>query len=383
VESSRFANGLDALWDIPLSKRQITTPTEIQRLVIPRVLADENVLFRSATGTGKTYAYLLPVLQNIYVSPERDMPKAIVVAPTLELASQIQKEAEYLIYETNINIHAALLIGGANKERQAAALKKIRPELIIGNTARIIELVRERRLKLHHIRYLILDEADNFTANEQIEMCKTLLSMLPYSRVTLACSATLHAQSEQLLESITGARFIRVETDAHEVIRDYIEHWALWHEGKNKAPAVRELIAAAGIKRALVFAKNSDEVKKVCAELQTHNISARALYSGQKKSERALALKDFREKKCRVLSASDLAARGLDISGISYVISLGAEQNPDIYINRAGRTGRSGRHGICVSIGNESELRRLRKIEQKLRITVYPKILSGGRLLVP
>jgi superfamily II DNA/RNA helicase len=201
-----------------------------------------------------------------------------------------------------------------------------------------------------------------------------------------ACSATVSSKTGEMLPLLAGAELL--ETDEHEILRDRIEHWAIFSEGRKKTQTLIAFIAAAKPKKVLVFAGRGYNADKIVSALRCHKIAAAGLYGGMDKKERKAAIDSFCSGKApppkvAVLVSSDLAARGLDIPDISHVVALDISGSRDAYIHRAGRTGRAGKRGVMVSIGDEVEMRRLALLEKKLRIVVYPKELFGGRLYKP
>ncbi|MDR2481295.1 MAG: DEAD/DEAH box helicase [Spirochaetaceae bacterium] len=390
-EKELFADGLDESWTNILAKRNIITPTKIQKLVIPRLIQKESIVFCSATGTGKTIAYLLPLLQYLkdaVNNGESGLPycyvRALILSPTIELCVQIKNEFDFFAKEFLPQTRAALLISGVSIKKQKTALKQEKPSVIIGSTQRIIELAGACALKLSGVQWLVLDEADRLVSTEQLDLTKKLLSMLPVQRINTGCSATFSTGAKVKLAALPGIddpAFI--ETDGHEIIRNFITHWALWTENRRKISTLRSLLTALNTKKILVFTEMAYSACKICEQLRYHKIKAGSLYSGQKKNERARVLDSFKQGGIDILVSTDLAARGLDIQNLNYVICVGVNESSEIYIHRAGRTARCGKKGVCISIGNETELRHLLAIEKKLRIIIYPKILESGRICSP
>jgi superfamily II DNA/RNA helicase len=396
--------GVQAEFAVRLAKKSINCPTVVQCLVIPKLLEGKSVLFRSATGTGKTLAYLLPCLQRLLdgANAPYQGPALLVCAPTLELCSQIKDEIDYLL-EGKSGVNVSLLIGSINLSRQIDKLKKDKPLAVVGNPGRLLLLAKMGKLKLKGLRFMVLDEADRLTASECREETAALaqftalelkhrISQNPdsgssdstsqTSLVIAACSATVSAKTRELLRPLLdGAELL--ETDEQEILRERISHWAIFSENRRKTQTLVSFLAAAKPKKTLVFTGRSNEAGKTASILQQKKIAAVALFSGMDKKERREAMERFRSGKAAVLVSSDLAARGLDIPGISHIIALDVSDDRDAYIHRAGRTGRAGKKGIMVSIGDEVEMRRLSALEKKLGITVYPKELYGGKLREP
>jgi len=376
-----------------LAKKSVNCPTVVQRLVIPKLLENKSAVFRSATGTGKTLAYLLPGLQLLLGDTEGPYqgPRLLVCAPTLELCSQIKDEIDFLL-ENKSGVNVSLLIGSINLSRQIDSLKKNKPLAIVGNPGRLLLLAKMGKLKLRNLRFLVLDEADRLTAPECLEEMSALAQLLDRELkcrssdgqpdlVIAACSATVSAKTRELLRPLLDGVEL-LETDEQEILRDRISHWAIFSESRRKAQTLVSFLAAAKPKKALIFTGRSNEAEKITSILQRKKIAAAALFGGMDKKDRKEALERFRSGKAAALVSSDLAARGLDIPGISHVIALDVGEDKDAYIHRAGRTGRAGKKGIMVSIGDEVEMRRLAALEKKLGITVYPKELYEGRVVV-
>jgi superfamily II DNA/RNA helicase len=375
--------GLSPFFIQRLASRGIHSPTEIQRLVIPRVMAGENALFRSATGTGKTFAYLLPLFERLLVEEKTGaFPRILIIAPTLELCSQIKQEADFLLKDCARPLKTNLVIGSANMSRQIDVLKKDKPDVIVGNTARLTQLERMGKLKLARLNVLILDEGDRLISDELLGETTELVRRVNTARQTLACSATMSPQSRARLAPLMGTA-ISLETDEQEILRDRISHWALFSEGRRKISTLGSLLAATNAKKALVFTTLSGQIGNIVSQLQYHKIAALGLYSGMDKKPRKQAVDDFRSGRARVLVSSDLSARGLDIPAITHIIALDTPADAEAYIHRAGRTARAGQRGVMVTIGDEAELRLLASLEKKLGITVYPKALYQGQILAP
>ncbi|MCL2762338.1 MAG: DEAD/DEAH box helicase [Treponema sp.] len=378
-----------------LAERSITCPTAIQRQVIPSLLEGNNIVFRSATGTGKTFAYLIPALQRIMTdlaAAPYSGPALMVCAPTLELCSQIKQEVDFLLAGA---WNVTLLSGVANTSRQIDSLKKNKPLAVVGNPGRLLLLAKMGKLSLRGLRFLVLDEADRLTASECREEMTALAQHIVARNqhgkavgfavsdtplVIAACSATVTAKTGEYLRPLLENAAL-IESDEQEILRERIEHWAIFSEGRRKSQTLVSFLCAVRPKKTLVFTNRSHDVGKLVSILQKRQINAVGLFSGMDKKERKAAIDRFRSGKAAVLVSSDLSARGLDIPGISHVLALDVSEHRETYIHRAGRTGRAGKYGIMVSIGDEVEMHRLAAIEKKLKIVVYPKELYGGRLI--
>jgi len=375
-----------------LASRAVKLPTSVQRLVVPPLLGGQSVVFRSATGTGKTFAYLLPAVQRLlgggpaagpYLGPE-----LLVCAPTLELCSQIKTEADFLLDGSELGV--GLFIGSVNLDRQIDGLRKGKPRIAVGNPGRVLLLAKMGKLSFRGLGFLVLDEADRLAAPECREETAALVAAIAKglgsdglsSLTVAACSATVSAKTGEYLRPLLD-NAVRLETDEQEILRERIEHWAIFSEGRRKTRTLVSFLAAAKPKKTLVFTGRSYDAGKVVSALQHRKIAVAGLFSGMDKGDRKTALERFRSGKADVLVSSDLAARGLDIPGISHVVALDVGESQDAYVHRAGRTGRAGNRGTMVCIGDELDMRRLSALEKKLGIAVYPKELHGGRVCAP
>jgi len=391
--SSRFIKRLET--------RNIKEATDIQCKVIPRLSAGESVFFTSATGTGKTFAYLLPLLTNL---PEKEKPpfgpRILILAPTLELCSQISSELDFLLEGSPIR--SFLAIGSISLDRQIDNYKKTKPDIVIGNPNRLFLLAQKKILKLNGVYSLVLDEADRLVSDEMIndttELCSLIRKFSQTDKIILsACSATLNKKCAEKIQTVffgseksSGVTF--VESEDNEILRDKIEHWAIFSEKRRKDQTLRSLLAAIKTKKSrvktLVFTSKGDEAAMVLSRLQYHHVPAAGLFgkAGKKAlsgAERKEALDLFRSGSVDVLVSTDLAARGLDIPGITHVIALDVPSDSEAYIHRCGRTGRAGNRGIMVTIGDETQMRLLSSLEKKLKIKVMPKELYMGKICVP
>jgi superfamily II DNA/RNA helicase len=274
--------------------------------------------------------------------------------------------------------------------RQIDTLKKDKPQVIIGNPGRLLQLVRMGKLRFRVVDALVLDEGDRLTADELFDGTRELVSMVNPERQTIACSATLPLLSQKRLiplmggeDGSKGGRPRIISVGDREVLRGAIEHWALFSEERRKISVLRSFLAAISPGKALVFTARPWQVENIVSQLQYRRLAVGALHGDMDKKARKQALEDFRRGRTDILVTSDLAARGLDIHGVTHIIALDVCETADPYIHRAGRTGRSGNRGVMVTIGDEEELRRLAKLEKKVGIVIYPKVLYRGKIMAP
>lgn len=383
-----------------LSDLHIHNPTTIQQRIIPLLQENKNILFQSETGTGKTFAYLLPLLDKISTSTPH--VQLIILAPTYELASQIKSQIQLLT-----DIKTALFIGGVPIKRQIETLKE-KPLIIVGGPARILELLFLKKLKVTHVKAIVVDETDRLLSPELRDDTTKLLEHLPRDVQVVGCSATITPQTEKIIKkSLTALSYSDTNTDADEsqktvqletillppedILQKKITHIAVFSEQRDKIDTLRKIIYAEReacttekkVFKAIVFTARPDSVDQIVAKLAYKKIDCVGLHAKVDKVKRKQALDNFRKDKISILVTSDLAARGLDIQDVSHVIQMDMPSNTDFFIHRAGRTGRNGKQGIDIVIGDQYEMKQYARLEKKLHLVVYPKVLFKGKLVAP
>lgn len=370
-----------------LAALSITTPTTVQQQVIPPLSQGRSLVFQSETGTGKTLAYLLPLLQQIDESIQQI--QLLIVAPTHELASQIKSQIQLVT-----DIPAVLLIGGAPIKRQVEMLKK-KPLIAVGGAARLMELVYLKKLKVHQVKAIVLDEADRLLAPELRDDTTALCQALPAEVQLAACSATINGKTEKIIQSLVRRQQDEGKLEKRilppeDILQKKITHIAIYSETRDKVDTLRRLLVAemgAATKgqplKAMVFTARPADVDIILSKLTYKKMQCSALHAKQDKVKRKQALDQFRKGSCPVLITSDLAARGLDIPDVTHIIQLDMPSNMDFFVHRAGRTGRNGKSGLNIVIGDGYEMRQLAAAEKKLHLVVYPKVLYKGKLVAP
>ena len=360
--SEVITNKLDAL--------AIKVATPVQTEVIPKILAGENLLFQSETGTGKTFAYLLPLLNKIEELNDHQKVRVIIIAPTFELASQINSACKSVS-----DRKTALFIGGAPIKRQIETLKE-KPEIIVGTAARLVELIRLKKLKLDGLIAAVFDETDRLVKKEAVADTSDFRGCLPAGTQIIACTATLNKQTK-----IFFADAKNIVMPPEDVLRKRITHWAIYAENRDKIETLRKFINAENPSKALIFTSRADQVENIYNKLTYKKINCTALHAKTDKQKRKAAIDRFRSGKEKLLITSDLAARGLDIPDISHIIQMDLPSDEDFFIHRSGRTARAGKNGINVVIGDAFEMRRYSALEKKLGLTVYPKEIYKGKVV--
>ncbi|MCQ2572397.1 MAG: DEAD/DEAH box helicase [Treponema sp.] len=368
-------NAFDLLSDSIIEKlknQNISAPTNVQNKIIPMIFEHKNVLFQSETGTGKTFAYLLPLVERLERDTDKTSVKIIITAPTFELASQINLAAKSITERKT-----ALFIGGAPLKRQIDVLKE-KPQIVIGTPARLVELINLKKLKVSNANAIIFDETDRMVKKELIESTSALRDCMPENIQVIACSATINSQVSKFFTETES-----VVMPEEDVLKKRITHWAIYAEYRDKIDTLRKFIAAENPGKALVFTSRSDQVDNIFQKLRFKKIDCMALHAKADKQTRKAAIDKFRSGKCRILITSDLSARGLDIANVTHVIQMDLPHDDDFFVHRSGRTARAGKTGINVLIGDEYEMHKFATLEKKLGICVYPKEIINGKIVAP
>ncbi len=378
-----------------LEQRSITEPTKVQEKVIPLISTSKHCFFESETGTGKTLAYLLPLLQKSFFEKTMGdvslldknkvslfpIPELIIISPTLELASQIKNEIN-----TFSPFKAVLCFGGAPLKRQIESFKD-KPYAVVGSSIRLAELIHLKKLKVKAVKAIILDEVDRLLSPEMRDETISLVQMMPDDVQVIACSATLPESMQKVLkrsiENKTVKDFEIALLPKEDVLKSRITHWAFHAESRDKAKVLRSFLAAEKPKKAIIFCSRVDETIYLNERLKHHKVSCEVLTAKTDKVKRKQALDHFRSGKLPIIITSDLAARGLDIPNITHIIQMDLPSNADFFVHRAGRTARAGKLGVNALIGDEYELRNLSKLEKRLGIIIYPRELRDGKVVEP
>lgn len=348
-------------------------PTNIQTEAIPLITEGKDVIAESPTGTGKTLAYLIPLLDKI--EPEKKNAQVVVVAPSRELVMQIFDVVQQWTKEGDML--SASFIGGANIKRQLEKLKK-NPQIIVGTPGRIAELIKMKKLKMHEVKSIVLDEADQLLIPEHMETIQAIVKATMKDRQIVMFSATLPDTVEKIGQEIMNdPAFIKVKKD--KAAAKKVNHLYFVCDRREKIDILRSLMRG-HVSSALAFFRDVGNLNVIAAKLAYKGIEVGILHSESSKREREEAIKKFRNNDYSLLLATDLAARGLDIEGLSHVIHFDLPENANQYIHRSGRTGRMGAEGTVISIVTASEERVLKKYSRDLNIPVHRKELYGGKI---
>lgn len=369
--------GIDSNLLSKLAEHGITEPSPVQEECIPQLLQGRNVVARSQTGTGKTLAYLLPLLQSI--DPQVRGTQKVILAPSQELAMQIVREGQR--YGENLNIQVLGLIGGAAIKRQIDKLRD-HPQLVVGTPGRVRELIALRKLKMHHVTTIVVDEVDQMFQLGGAGDVTNILGSAKRERQLVFLSATLNEDIRQMAKREMHDP-VEIGIEPEQITAKGLEHYYFTTEERDKVDMLRRLVRQFDPKKALVFVNTNNAIADIEAKMNHLGLHTASLYGDVDKVTRGNVLTRFRSGKLKVLIASDVAARGLDIEGLDMVIHFDPATDSEAYVHRAGRTGRMGRKGLVVSIVTERETFIMRKFSRELTIDIQERALYGGKVVVP
>lgn len=361
---------------LALEKLKLTVPTPVQLQAISIVQAGSDTYINAETGSGKTLAYLLPLYQVLNV--ERSATQVLIIVPTHELALQIHRVSCDLAQHAGMAVRNVLLIGGTASDRQIEKLKK-KPQIIIGTPGRVLELIERGKIKLSDLKTLVIDEADRLLAEDSLEMVQKIVRACPGRRQLVFVSATEQPKSKQYMEQL-APNLVRLHSE-ELIINHNIDHFYMVVEERDKPDALRKLIHATKTEKVIVFVHRNETAEDVAAKLEHHKIIVADLHSTHEKEVRKQSMQNFRSGKARVLIASDIAARGLDIPGITHVFNLDLPSKGKDYLHRVGRCGRAGARGVAVSILIKPEVRLIELFEQTLGIQMRQVTLREGQMI--
>ncbi|MCM3694417.1 DEAD/DEAH box helicase [Neobacillus niacini] len=352
-------------------------PTSIQETAIPLVLEGKDLIAESPTGTGKTLAYLLPLLNKIESTSQS--LQAVVLASSQELVMQVYQEFQK--WSEGSGVRGTSIIGGANVKRQLEKLKK-RPHVIFATPGRLFELIKQKKVKMHEVKLVVLDEGDQLLIPEHINTVQNIVKSTMGDRQVVLFSATMKAGTEKLAKEITKEpEILRIEKDELASSGD-VEHIYFLAEPRDKIKLLEKIVRLENIK-ALAFINDIGEIQVYKEKFNFKELSTGILHSDMKKLERQAELKAFRDGKTKMLIATDVAARGLDIQGVTHVVHVDFPRDIAQYVHRAGRTGRMGADGTVISLVTEREERELKRYCQELNVTPSKRIFYKGQIAEP
>ena len=349
-----------------LSDEGYATPTPIQGKAIPVLIEGRDLIGIAQTGTGKTAAFALPMLQRLSASTARPQPKstrALILAPTRELAAQIAES--FKTYGKHLNLRCEVVFGGVPIHRQ---INRLAPgvDILVATPGRLVDLWRQKCIRLDNVEIFVLDEADRMLDMGFIPDVKRIAAMLPKQRQTMLFSATM----PQTIQQLSGFLLVNpasVEVTPAATTAEKVEQRVLFVQKANKRAALAGLLRDDAIDKVLVFTRTKHGANKVVKQLGEDGVRANAIHGNKSQSAREKALEEFRSGRTPVLVATDIASRGIDVDGVTHVINFELPNEPESYVHRIGRTARAGATGIAISLVDAEERSYLRDIEKIIR----------------
>jgi ATP-dependent RNA helicase RhlE len=347
-----------------LKEEKYTNPTPIQAEAIPIILEGKDLLGVAQTGTGKTAAFAIPILQLLKASEvtthKRRKVRSLIVTPTRELAIQIDES--FKAYGRHTGLKSTVVFGGVNQNPQVNAIRE-GIDILIATPGRLLDIINQGFLSLHNVEIFVLDEADRMLDMGFIHDVKKLLTLLPIKKQTLFFSATMPTEITKLASSILKNPSKVSVTPVSSTV-DIINQQVYFVDKGNKNSLLKEILQDDKIKTALVFTRTKHGADKVVKFLVNHDIIAEAIHGNKSQNNRQRALTNFKEQTTRVLVATDIAARGIDVDDLQYVINFEMSNIPETYVHRIGRTGRAGAKGTAISFVDAEEKAFLKDVEK-------------------
>ena len=358
-----------------VEKQGYDTPSPIQQKVIPLILAGKDVLASAQTGTGKTAGFTLPMLQILseVIHTTKKPVRALILTPTRELAAQVQENVES--YSEFLDINSTVIFGGVKQMKQVARIKK-GVDILVATPGRLLDLVDQKLLFLDQVEFLVLDEADRMLDMGFARDINKVLALLPSKRQNLLFSATFSSEIKTLAKKFMHYPTL-VEAEPENSTVDKIIQTAYRVDTDDKLPVLVNMINDGNWKQVLVFTRTKHRANKIAEKLNRAHITAAAIHGNKSQGARTKALEDFKNGSIRILVATDIAARGLDIPLLPHVINFELPNIPEDYVHRIGRTGRAGASGEAISLVAHDEVDYVASIEKLLGEEFERKIIEG------
>ncbi len=358
-----------------IEKKGYKVPSPIQAEAIPAVLKKLDIMACAQTGTGKTAGFTLPILEMLSATPPRKTksPRALILAPTRELAAQINESI--LDYGENLELYSNVVYGGVKINRQILRLKNV-VDILVATPGRLLDLYNQRAVSFSTIEVLVLDEADRMLDMGFIHDIKRLISYMPKNRQNLLFSATFSDEIRKLAKGLL-VKPVEINVAPQNVAAKSIEHRIYPVDKARKAELLSHLIRENDWQQALVFSRTKHGANKLVNRLAQDKISALAIHGNKSQAQRINALSSFKQGKIKILVATDIAARGIDIEQLPQVVNFDLPSVPEDYVHRIGRTGRAGASGKAISLFSIDESKQLSDIEKVLKNPIAREIIPG------
>ena len=360
-----------------LEEKGFKEPTEVQEKLIPVIQKGKSVIGQSQTGSGKTHTFLLPLMNGI--DPQSEEVRLVITAPSRELASQIYGEALQIAQHGNPEIRVTNFVGGTDKQRQLSKLEKQQPHVVIGTPGRILDLINEQALKVHTASAFVVDEADMTLDMGFLEEVDQIAGRLPAQLQMLVFSATIPEKLRPFLKKYMENPVIE-HIKPKAVISETIDNWLISTKGKDKNRLIYQLLTIGHPYLAIVFANTKQRVDEITDYLKEQGLKVAKIHGDITPRERKRVMRQVQNLDFQYVVATDLAARGIDIEGVSHVINAEIPTELDFFIHRVGRTGRNGLEGTAVTLYDPADDQMITQIEQ-LGIVFHPKEIKNDEIV--
>ena len=363
-----------------LADNKIVDMTEIQRQTYKHIMDNRDIIACSSTGTGKTLAYLIPIINRLM----RDTHNihAIVLVPTAELAIQVNNTLKDIFAHMDNTLTSAALIGDVNISRQIDSIKSNKPAIIIGTPNRIHQLISNRKIKVHEVKTLVLDEADKLFDKTFIQDVEAIRKSLMKFTQVLLFSASVDKKTRTNTLCFKPI-FIDINSNSGNTsqIPSTIKHISVISDRRERIETLRKIIKAVKPEKAIIFVNSKYDLEESLQKLEYHHYNVASIAGNKDNSAKKAAIENFRSGKIQLLIATDIAARGLQIDNIDTVINVNLPEDNKEYIHRCGRCGRNGNTGTCISIITDNELNKIKSYQKAFHINIVNKRLYQGKLV--
>lgn len=360
-----------------LKKQGITIPTAIQASSILPALENKDIIGEAFTGSGKTLAYLIPLFHKIDTS-KREM-QGIILAPTHELAIQIEDQIKLLSENSNVPVTSLSIIGDVNINNQIKKLKDTKPHIIVGSTGRILDLIRKKKITAHTIKTIVIDEGDNLLDPKRASVTQDIIKTTMRDRQLMVFSASIKPETLEIAESLMKEPVI-LKSEEKPAMNPNIEHMFVVCDRRDKFETLRKILVAVKPEKAIIFVNDNEDIELTTVKLNYHSKDCFAMSGKISKEDRKLAIESFRNGKIKILVSSDVTARGLDVEGITHVFHLDLPLKLNEYLHRSGRTARGNASGTSICITTIKQLNIIKKYEKEFSIKFIEKKIFGGVL---
>lgn len=360
-----------------LEEINFTTPTDIQSTVIPEIKNGRDLVVQSQTGSGKTHAFLLPLINKINL--EADEVQVLITAPSRELANQLYKAAQQLASHSQKQIRVENYIGGTDKEKQLDRLENTQPHIAIGTPGRLLDMVESQALNVFTAKYMVVDEADmTLDMGFLADVDQIALRVQDKSQM-LVFSATIPEKLEPFFKKyMNNPKFIYSENQS--IVADTIDNWLIATKSQDRIDLIHQVLTIGQPYLALIFANTKDKVDEIAEELNERGLECAVLHGGLEPRERNRVMRQIRNLDYQYVVATDLAARGIDIEGVSHVVNAEIPHELDFFIHRVGRTGRNNLPGTAITFYSPDETEAIEYLESK-GIEFKPKQIKDGQAI--